>query len=290
MNPSHTYIGTGNYTVNLQVTSQAGCRKDTSIILNTIHAQPLANFSVIPSYVCIGNSFRLTDNSDQQGGVATQWIWDMGDGQTRSVNPLTYTYGRTGNYTVTLYTINNFGCRSTNHSVPLNVYPYPVVDAGPDRFVLEGGQITLQATATGNQLHYRWTPPLYFISSDTLLYPTILGVNDITYQLKVTAQGGCADSSTVFIKVLKYPAIPNIFSPNGDGIHDTWDILYLNSYPGCTIDVVNRYGQPVFHSVGYSKPWDGTVNGKPAPPGTYYFVVDPKNGRKKMAGFVDLVR
>lgn len=290
INPSHTYISTGNYTVNLQVSSLAGCIKDTNIILNTIHAQPLANFSVSPSYVCIGSSFRLNDNSDQQGGIVTQWNWDMGDGQTRSINPLNYTYRGTGNYTVTLYTLNNFGCRSNNYSMALNVYPYPVVDAGPDRFVLEGGQITLQATATGNQLHYRWTPPLHFISSDTLLYPTILGVNDITYQLKVIAQGGCADSSTVFIKVLKYPAIPNIFSPNGDGIHDTWTILYLNSYPGCTVDIVNRYGQPVFHSEGYNKPWDGTVNGKPAPSGTYYYVVDPKNGRKKMTGFVDLVR
>ncbi|MBK8952871.1 MAG: hypothetical protein IPM85_11900 [Chitinophagaceae bacterium] len=49
--------------------------------------------------------------------------------------------------------------------------------------------------------------------------------------LTVTARGGCADTSSVFIKVLKYPLIPNVFSPNGDGVHDRWITGYLESYP-----------------------------------------------------------
>jgi gliding motility-associated-like protein len=106
----------------------------------------------------------------------------------------------------------------------------------------------------------------------------------------VTTNKGCTKSDDVFIKVLKKPDIPNIFSPNGDGLHDIWEIKYLESYPGCTIDVVNRYGQLVYHSVGYSKPWDGKVNGKDVPLGTYYYVVDPKNGRAKITGFVDIIR
>jgi len=94
----------------------------------------------------------------------------------------------------------------------------------------------------------------------------------------------------MFVKVLKLPTVPNIFSPNGDGVHDLWEIQYLSSYPGCTVDIFNRYGQPVFHSVGYNKPWDGTVNGKPVPVGTYYYIVEPKNGRQKMTGYVDVIR
>jgi len=51
------------------------------------------------------------------------------------------------------------------------------------------------------------------------------------------------------------------FSPNGDGINDTWNINTLSfQYPDCTVDVFNRYGQQLFHSEGYSKPWDGTYN------------------------------
>jgi gliding motility-associated-like protein len=106
----------------------------------------------------------------------------------------------------------------------------------------------------------------------------------------VTSPQGCSASDAVFVKVLKAPSVPNIFSPNGDGVHDRWVIPYLESYPGCTIDVVNRYGQPVFHSVGYATPWDGKINGKDAPVGTYYYVIDPKNGRSRMAGYVDIIR
>ena len=85
----------------------------------------------------------------------------------------------------------------------------------------------------------------------------------------MTTDNGCVKSDDVFIKVLKAPAIPNIFSPNGDGIHDTWVIQYLESYPGATVDIFNRYGQLIYHSEGYANPWDGTINGKPVPVGTY---------------------
>jgi gliding motility-associated-like protein len=67
-------------------------------------------------------------------------------------------------------------------------------------------------------------------------------------------------------------------------------IGFLDTYPGCTVEIFNRYGQRIYHSIGYSIPWDGTINGKPVPVGTYYYIVDPKNGRQKMTGYVDVVR
>jgi len=288
--PSHIYNAVGPYNVNLQVTSGAGCVRDTTIVLNTIHPQPLADFIVDKAEVCIGDAFTFTDNTNPMDGVTTTWFWTMDDGSTRSVRTFPYTYTTAGTYDVELYTINSHGCRSTTHTEPITVHPYPVVDAGPDRFVLQDGQITLDATASGNDLTYLWTPNLYFISSSTILKPEIKGVDDIRYTLTVTARGGCADTSSVFIKVLKYPLIPNVFSPNGDGVHDKWVIGYLESYPGCTVDIYNRYGQLVFHSEGYQTPWDGKVNGRDVPIGTYYYIVNPKNGRSILSGYVDVIR
>ena len=112
--------------------------------------------------------------------------------------------------------------------------------------------------------------------------PKVSPVDDITYNLTVTSADGCVNSDIVFVKVLKTPVIPNAFSPNGDGINETWVIQYLNSYPNVDVAIFNRYGQSVFHSSGYGKNWDGTYNGKVLPVGTYYYIIDRRvPGAKK---------
>ena len=55
-------------------------------------------------------------------------------------------------------------------------------------------------------------------------------------------------------------------------------------------EIYNTTGALIFRSVGYNKPWDGTWNGKPVPAGTYYYVIDPKNGRSKIAGYVTVFK
>ena len=46
----------------------------------------------------------------------------------------------------------------------------------------------------------------------------------------------------------------------------------------------------VFRSAGYSKAWDGKNNGRELPAGTYYYVIDPKNGRSRMAGYLQILK
>ena len=176
---------------------------------------------------------------------------------------------------------------SRSKHYPYSRYP---TNAGPDKFMLEGGQVTLTPELNASMpVTYLWTPN-YRLNDPTIAYTIASPLYDFTYTLTMTTDNGCAKSDDVFVKVLKPVAIPNIFSPNGDGIHDTWVVQYLNDYPGCTVDIFNRYGQKIFHSEGYGKPWDGTINGNPVPIGTYYYIVDPKNGRKIMSGYVDVIR
>jgi len=180
------------------------------------------------------------------------------------------------------------GCSNFREKT-IAVFAVPTVNAGPDRFVLEGGSAVLAGVGTGNGLSYLWTPALS-LSNAAVAQPTITPVDDGKYMLTVTSADGCKATDEVFVKLLKAPLIPNTFSPNGDGIHDRWEINYLESYPGATVEVFNRYGQAVYKSFGYATPWDGTYKGKGLPAGTYYYIINPKNGRKQLSGFVDIIR
>ncbi|MDB5004675.1 MAG: hypothetical protein JWQ34_2900, partial [Mucilaginibacter sp.] len=83
--------------------------------------------------------------------------------------------------------------------------------------------------------------------------------------------------------------IPNTFTPNGDGINDTWNINNLNTYSNVTVEILNRYGTRVYFSNNYSVPWDGKYNGANVPAGTYYYVITGVNN-KPLTGYVAVIR
>ena len=84
--------------------------------------------------------------------------------------------------------------------------------------------------------------------------------------------------------------IPNAFTPNGDGVNDTWNIANIDSYPNCTVNIYNRWGQNVFSSVGYGKSWDGRYKGTLLPVSTYYYIIDLKNDSKPYSGSITIIR
>lgn len=180
------------------------------------------------------------------------------------------------------------GCSAFREQT-IRVNPTPVVNAGADKGVLEGGFVVLDGRSTGTGLQYNWTPVAGMDNPDKPT-PRVSPAEDITYKLTVVSGDGCTGSDEVFVKVLKDLIVPNTFTPNGDRINDTWKILYLESYPGCTVDVFNRYGQRVFSSTGYGREWDGTLNGNALPVGTYYWIINPKNGRQQINGSVTIIR
>lgn len=93
-----------------------------------------------------------------------------------------------------------------------------------------------------------------------------------------------------FVRVYKKLRVPNIFSPNGDGINDTWVIQNLDTYPLATVKVFARNGMQVFETKNGAKEWDGRYNGKPLPLATYYYVIDLNINQPVIAGWVVIVR
>lgn len=101
------------------------------------------------------------------------------------------------------------------------------------------------------------------------------------------------NSSYITKRVLPTKAkyqLTNAFSPNGDGINDKWNLPFLDHFSDCRVQIFNRHGQIVFTSVGYNNPWDGTINGKVAPVGTYYYIIDLRNGERPLTGYVVVLR
>lgn len=87
-----------------------------------------------------------------------------------------------------------------------------------------------------------------------------------------------------------YVSVPGAFTPNGDGINDTWVIRNLAAFTRSTVTVFNRYGQTVFASTGYGTPWNATQKGSEVPAGTYVYIIDLGNGAKPMKGTVVVMR
>ncbi|HLF44985.1 MAG TPA: gliding motility-associated C-terminal domain-containing protein, partial [Chitinophagaceae bacterium] len=252
----------------------------------TVLATPAVRFDPIPEVCSNTPSFQLT-----QAGI-TNTLPGIGVFSGTGVSPtglFNPAVAGTGTH-ILRYTYNGSNSCSNLLDQFILVNPTPLALAGPDKSVLEGGQVQLTPALNANfPVTYFWSPPTG-LSSSTIPDPLASPPDDQTYTLTVTSEKGCKTSDEVFVKVLKTPQVPNIFSPNGDGVHDTWEIPFLETYPYATVEVFNRYGQSIFYSVGYKVPWDGTLKGKPVPMGTYYYIVDPKFGRKKQAGYVDIIR
>ncbi len=293
VNPQHFYSTLGPHSVTLiAVSPLTGCLFFKNEILNTIHPAPLASFDFSQPAICVNKNVSVVFNGNAAGGTITNYNWNFGDNTlVTGPAPAPHTYNTANTFTVKLNIVNSFGCTDDTSRL-FTVYPYPVVNAGADFFVLEGGSDTLRPIVTGNDLVYSWTAsttPSY-LNSTSIKNPVTSPVKDVTYTLKVTARGGCFLTDSVFVKVLKFPQIPNTFTPNNDGIHDLWDIAYLYTYPNNRVQVFTRTGQLVFESKGYSKPWNGTMNGKSLPLDTYYYIIEPGNGRKPLTGYVTILK
>lgn len=287
--PSYAYATGGSYTVTLTATSSFGCASQASQVLDDFFDKPVAAFTVTPQELCQGADNVFRDASTAPNSTITAWNWNFDDNTTSTIASPTKRFNNPGVYDVRLIVTNQVGCVSDPFEIPVTVHLQPVIDAGQSFIVPQGTSVQFTATANSTGLTFNWSPA-FGLSDPTALRPTLIANQDATYTLTATGEFGCTATDMITVKIFKPVTVPNVFSPNGDNIHDRWTIPNLTDYPGATVEVFNRYGQKVFHSAGYGTPWDGTNNGKDMPVGTYYYVIQLRNGFKPMTGSVTIIR
>ena len=270
-----------NYQVRMLAYSGTSCVSETNKTV-TLLAIPQLRFPA-PAKACLdGVPIQLA--ASEVNGLPGSGVYS-GTGVSTSglFNP-----AAAGTFAVQyIFTSANTCADTISQNITVN--PLPTVNAGAGIVVLEGGNATLKAIASGDSLTYLWSPATG-LSSATVLNPVVTPLADITYTLTVTSSAGCSASGQISVSVLKAPVVPNTFTPNGDGVNDTWNIKYLNTYPDCAVEVFNRYGSKVYSSIGYPVAWDGRYNGADLPVSTYYYIINPKHGRKVISGSVTIIR
>lgn len=121
-----------------------------------------------------------------------------------------------------------------------------------------------------------------------------------TIHYRIQDEHGAGADAAVLVEVIcaldDALRIPQGFSPNGDGIGDTWTIHGLESYPRASVTLFNRWGSPVFQAEPYKNDWDGRCTeglstGERLPAGTYWYLLDLGAGNGGVrSGYVYLIK
>lgn len=124
---------------------------------------------------------------------------------------------------------------------------------------------------------------------------SVSGLKVGAYFLNVRDANGCEATQSFDIEPSDRPECLEIhmgFSPNGDGLNETWFIPCIEYFPQNKITVLNRWGQELYSAEGYDNSWGGTANGQPLPDGTYFYIIEiqTNNHRRQFKGTVNIIR
>ena len=258
------------------VTDTNGCTaNDTVILLPGLEI--IANAGPEDTLVCFGDSLSLTGISSGANNPSTSWNL-LGTGVS-SNSTLNYTFDDSATIIYDfIFVVSEQTC-TVQDSIKVTVAPLPIVDAGDSIELGFGDPFILGGNPTGPiNSSYLWTPLTNFIlESDSIVENPDIEVNSSeVYIVYVTDSNGCINSDTIKVDLIPNIVIPSAFSPNGDGINDSWIIQNLDQYSNTKVRVYNRWGSLVYDrdQVG-GENWTGNGNNsKPIPVGTYYFIIE----------------
>jgi gliding motility-associated-like protein len=262
-------------------TSAAGCIYLDSVMV-IVNPKPLAVTDFSSATICEGDHIQL----ESSGGIAYQWIPAKNLSSAAIPNPS----ASPADTTVYMIIVSNgFACTDTA-LITINAIEKPRANAGHDRTIIEGNATELLGTVSGQDISYSWSPSLY-ISNIQSLQPIVNPPADMDYTLSVVSEIGCGVAiDTVHVFVYKDVFVPTAFTPNGDGLNDTWYIPPLNAFKSFEVSVYNRYGRIVFQTKNSNLPWDGNFRGVPQPMGVYVYLINLKETGRILKGTVALIR
>lgn len=196
-NPSHFYTSTGNYPIQLIVTSQRGCMDTVTMPLPLKIVQS-------PIIAMLGDTGKCTPAILQFGAqiirndtAALRWHWNFGNGDTsRLQNPLPVTFNTAGIYNIQLISTNSSGCADTVLRT-VEAYPIPVVNAGADIVICRNNSTTLNASGAAT---YIWSPAGN-LSCTNCTQPVATPLTDATYYVTGATQFGCINTDSVMVRV-----------------------------------------------------------------------------------------
>ena len=287
------YSTPGLYEVTLTVTNVNGT--DSKVRTGYIQVDsclaPEANFNVEKDSICQNTCIQFYNTGIRDDSL--HWTFYGADDvylYSNDKNPVVC-YSDTGLFDVELFSSNQYGVDIKLMVDYVSVKAFPEVQAGEDKTILIDKSVRLEAYGSSNK--YQWTPEYEIEGSDTRT-PTVSPKENTVYYVTNINSHGCksTDSLRVLVQHDYYSGVPDIFSPNADGVND---ILYVrgNGITELEFMIYNRMGQQIFQSYSQDIGWDGTYKGQEENPGVYvYFAkITYLNGYQEIIkGDVTLIR
>ncbi len=257
--PSVTGTVTTTYTV--QISNGPDCFDEDEVVVTVLDKVIV---SVIPTdtSICEGQTVQLAAS----GG--TDYTWSPVDYLTNSTlaTPIT-----TPLKSVTYKVVVGLGnCPKDSTFVRIDIHPRPTVDAGQNIKLYAGNSAQINATASPVKT-IQWTPAEGLDNPD-ILQPTATPSQTTQYIAFVTDEYGCTDSDSVLISVEQGQVyFPSAFSPNGDGVNDTFN-FYSEGVKSVNLKIFNRWGEMIFQSDSPMKLWDGKFKNQYQSVGAYVYL------------------
>lgn len=278
-NPTLDVTTAGVYTLEV-VNASNGCSVTTQYTVTGSSTPPQnVNAGADAGIACGSTSLALTGTSTSTN-VSYSWTGPSATSITSGSNTTNPVINEPGDYTLTV-TDNATGCQSTDVVTVSQTNIVAGFTADPTSG-LAPLTVNFTNTSTGAS-SFSWN--FGDGNSSTSQDPSNVFTNSGAYTVILTAYSGtCTGTYTIEIVVNDGLTIeiPNVFTPNGDGVNDAFTIK-STGVKEITLQIFSRWGQKLYEFSGANAAWDGKeANGARAPEGTYFYFI-------KATGFDDKV-